>query len=57
MKPKPKPAAGLTQVTAVNDRNKTVQVSGRKFHSREDLYTQPDYGDMFSNLTAVCHQN
>jgi tyrosinase len=45
MKPKP-------QTQAPADRNKTVQVSGRNFHSREDLYTQPDFGDMFSNLTA-----
>jgi tyrosinase len=52
MKPKPKPAvAGLT-ILAAADRNKTVHVSGRKFHTREDLYTQPDFGDMFSNLTA-----
>jgi tyrosinase len=33
-------------------RNKAVQVSGRKFHKREDLYMQPPFGDMFSNLTA-----
>lgn len=29
-----------------------VLVAGRKFHKREDLYSQPKYGDMFSNLTA-----
>ena len=34
------------------DRNRAVQVAGRKFHKREDLYSQPPYGDMFSNLTA-----
>jgi tyrosinase len=34
------------------DRNKAVRVAGRKFHKREDLYTQPTFGDMFSNLTA-----
>lgn len=34
-------------------RNKSVLVSGRKFHKREDLYSQPIYGDMFSNLTAA----
>jgi tyrosinase len=34
------------------DRNQGVQVAGRKFHKREDLYTQPQFGDMFSNLTA-----
>jgi len=34
------------------DRNQGVQVAGRRFHKREDLYTQPQFGDMFSNLTA-----
>ncbi|NES19613.1 MAG: tyrosinase family protein [Symploca sp. SIO3E6] len=34
------------------DRNKAVIVAGRQFHKREDLYSQPEYGDMFSNLTA-----
>jgi tyrosinase len=34
------------------DRNKGVQVAGRRFHSRDDLYSQPPLGDMFSNLTA-----
>jgi tyrosinase len=29
-----------------------VRVAGRRFHKREDLYSQPQYGDMFSNLTA-----
>ena len=33
-------------------RNKSVVVAGRQFHKREDLYTQPQFGDMFSNLTA-----
>jgi tyrosinase len=33
-------------------RNAFAQVSGRLFHSREDLYSQPGVGDMFSNLTA-----
>jgi tyrosinase len=33
-------------------RNRAVEVAGRKFHKREDLYTQPPFGDMFSNLTA-----
>jgi tyrosinase len=35
-----------------NDRNKGVKVAGRRFHSRDDMYSQPGYGDMFSNLTA-----
>lgn len=34
------------------DRNRGVQVAGRQFHTREDLYSQPKFGDMFSNLTA-----
>jgi tyrosinase len=34
------------------DRNRGVQVAGRQFHSRTDLYSQPAMGDMFSNLTA-----
>jgi tyrosinase len=33
-------------------RNRSVRVAGRRFHSREDLYSQPASGDMFSNLTA-----
>lgn len=36
----------------VMDRNKTVRVAGRRFHSRNDMYSQPVFGDMFSNLTA-----
>jgi tyrosinase len=34
------------------DRNKSVKVVGRRFHTRDDMYSQPDLGDMFSNLTA-----
>ena len=33
-------------------RNAMAQVGGRRFHAREDLYSQPAVGDMFSNLTA-----
>jgi tyrosinase len=33
-------------------RNATTLIANRKFHSRDDLYSQPGYGDMFSNLTA-----
>jgi tyrosinase len=33
-------------------RNKAVTVAGRKFHKLVDLYSQPQFGDMFSNLTA-----
>ncbi len=35
-----------------NDRNRGVKVAGRAFHRKSDLYSQPQYGDMFSNLTA-----
>ncbi len=35
-----------------SNRNRSVKVAGRRFHSREDLYTQPATGDMLSNLTA-----
>jgi tyrosinase len=34
------------------DRNRGVKLAGRRFHSRDDMYSQPQYGDMFSNLTA-----
>jgi len=37
---------------ATHDRNKGVKVAGRRFHKKSDLYSQPQYGDMFSNLTA-----
>jgi tyrosinase len=37
---------------APEDRNKSVKVAGRRFHSRDDMYSQPPLGDMFSNLTA-----
>lgn len=40
-------------VAGADDRNRAVRVSGRNFHSREDLYSQPGSGDMFSNLTAA----
>jgi tyrosinase len=33
-------------------RNLVVRASGRRFHSRADMYQQPPLGDMFSNLTA-----
>ncbi len=35
------------------ERNRTVRVAERRFHSREDMYSQPQFGDMFSNLTAA----
>jgi tyrosinase len=33
-------------------RNRTVRVANREFHKHKDLYDQPAFGDMFSNLTA-----
>ncbi len=51
LKPAPQTPPGLAQMVST-DRNKAVRVAGRKFHTREDLYTQPDQGDMLSNLTA-----
>lgn len=33
-------------------RNAMVRAGGRLFHTRSDMYAQPPYGDMFSNLTA-----
>ncbi|WP_156441084.1 tyrosinase family protein [Burkholderia sp. ABCPW 14] len=33
-------------------RNFAVSIKRRRFHSRDDLYSQPPAGDMFSNLTA-----
>jgi tyrosinase len=33
-------------------RNTMVQAAGRAFHTREDMFAQPQFGDMFSNLTA-----
>ncbi|HKG45449.1 MAG TPA: tyrosinase family protein [Pyrinomonadaceae bacterium] len=52
--PKPKPASTSTTgvAEAATDRNRGVQVTGRRFHTREDLYTSPEFGDMLSNLTA-----
>jgi tyrosinase len=47
--PTPKEPGG---VPMPRDRNRAVRVAGRKFHKREDLYSQPKFGDMFSNLTA-----
>ncbi len=37
---------------APDDRNKAVKVAGRRFHTKDDMYSQPPLGDMFSNLTA-----
>lgn len=45
-------ADDLKNERANQERNRSVVVAGRKFHKREDLYGQPQFGDMFSNLTA-----
>ena len=37
---------------AAKSRNRGVQVTGRRFHSMEDLVSEPEFGDMLSNLTA-----
>lgn len=37
---------------AGTSRNRGVQAAGRRFHTREDMYRQQQFGDMFSNLTA-----
>ncbi|HEX2058644.1 MAG TPA: tyrosinase family protein [Actinomycetota bacterium] len=46
------PPSGGKAASAVYDRNRTVDVAGRRFHTKNDLYSQPQFGDMFSNLTA-----
>lgn len=40
------------RANAATDRNRSVKMAGRRFHSRDDLYGQPAVGDMLSNLTA-----
>jgi tyrosinase len=57
MNPRPKPPQGEAvgqdfQRDLQGDRNRGVKVAGRRFHSRDDMYSEPDFGDMFSNLTA-----
>jgi tyrosinase len=44
-------AADLSKNPA-RQRNSSVRVAGRRFHSRDDFYSQPGAGDMLSNLTA-----
>ncbi|HEX7154211.1 MAG TPA: tyrosinase family protein [Thermoanaerobaculia bacterium] len=44
--------ASLPPGDVANARNRGVQVRGRRFHTREDMYQQPMFGDMLSNLTA-----
>jgi tyrosinase len=54
-----KPAAAPASTALAKDpdraaarRNAAALVSGRRFHKRSDLYSQPAVGDMLSNLTA-----
>lgn len=47
----PKSPAEFGAVTG-SERNRGVEVAGRHYHSRSDLYGQPAVGDMYSNLTA-----
>jgi len=44
------------QAVSAERRNLAVRAGGRQFHARSDLYSQPYYGDMFSNLTASYDQ-
>jgi tyrosinase len=51
------PATARPQPTSVTGdagvaRNRAVRVTGRRFHTRSDMYVEQDFGDMFSNLTA-----
>ena len=47
------PLATLSTPTMASQRrNRSVQVAGRRFHSMDDLLSEPQYGDMLSNLTA-----
>jgi tyrosinase len=45
------PATSLPTM-ASQRRNRSVQVAGRRFHTMDDLTSEPQYGDMLSNLTA-----
>src|ERR1043166_660535 len=47
------PLAALSRPTMSSQRrNRSVQVAGRRFHTFDDLKSEPQYGDMLSNLTA-----
>ena len=50
--PSPEIAAAVPGELIAAKRNGTTVIADRKFHHREDLLSQPQYGDMFSNLTA-----
>jgi tyrosinase len=46
------PAAAVPGELIAARRNGTTVIADRKFHHRKDLFSQPKFGDMFSNLTA-----
>ncbi len=50
--PNPPKSSAVSAGDGAHDRNRGVLVAGRRFHTREDLYSQPVFGDMLSNLTA-----
>jgi len=50
--PDPETASVVGSSEMAANRNRGVRVAGRHFHSRNDLYSRPDVGDMLSNLTA-----
>ena len=57
MNPDYKPAVGEAAARLANHdagtaRNRVVRVNGRRMHTRDDMYEQAQFGDMFSNLTA-----
>ncbi|MDX6443748.1 MAG: tyrosinase [Blastocatellia bacterium] len=49
----PDPSGAQAKLLAAGkDRNRGVQVVGRRPHTMEDLVSEPEFGDMLSNLTA-----
>lgn len=48
----PNAAGQSAEAAAGAHRNRSVRVAGRRFHSMEDLTSEPEFGDMLSNLTA-----
>jgi tyrosinase len=52
LNPNPQPDPEFVGTAQGRNRNRATKAAGRVFHSREDLYSQPDAGDMLSNLTA-----
>ena len=50
--PPPSPPLREMRGDIGKERNRGVLVAGRRFHTRDDMYSSPVFGDMFSNLTA-----